>query len=253
MGVAGGHRETCSNQSLSQQRQMGEQMRRQELNPITGEPIVRGGFGSGSGADGLPPSGRKPSGCLGPNLVPTVGPLDHMTALNCKDVPNKRVDPTRNQSTSLHSGVACLAHESNEPSRAQPSRITESCFGEGFQERERRTPTPDRSGSGNGSRRSTPGEVVRSNFRPKDNLSAGCLASDKFSDHPLNLPGKAGRAGAGHGSGGACSIMQGPNGFVPIGPEGFDMSGYAQMQPAPRDRPFQRACGRNGVAAVFGG
>lgn len=172
-----------------------------------------------------------------------------------KDVPSKRVDPTKNQTTSFQSGVSCLAHEDKDPvdmhgfaPRMQPSRITESCIGQGFCER--RTPTPD---GGSSSRRSTPGQVVRTNLRPKDNLSAGCLTSDKCSEHPLNLPGKAGRAGEDGRKaavGGSCHIFQGPNGFVPMGPGDLDMPVQAHARSASRDRPFQRACG---VAAAMAG
>lgn len=235
MGVPGGHRELVSNQSLHKQRQMGEQMRRQEINPITGEPMVS--------SNGRPPSGsRKPPNNLGAGLMPMSGPLDHMNLAE-KDFPAKRVDPTKNQSTSFHSGVACMAHEDDRPFRMQPSRITESSMGEDLCER--RTPTPDR---GSSSRRSTPGQVVRSNMRPKDNLSGGCITSDKFTDHPLSLPRKAGSAAPGIGSGGSCHILQGPNGFVPFGPEDMDVPVHAPA-PAVGRQPFQRACG---VAAVMG-
>lgn len=236
MGVPGGHRELVSNQSLHKQRQMGEQMRRQETNPITGEPVVAMG--------GRPPSGStKPVGNLGAGLVPNTGPLEHVMT-NEKEVPSKRVDPTKNQSTSFQSGVSCLGHESLDPPRMQPwSRLTESNIGEGLCER--RTPTPDRGGSS--SRRSTPGQVVKGNMRPKDSLSGGgCVASDIVPEHPLNLPRKFGSVGAAVGSGGTSQIRQGPNGFVPFGPEDFDMP-MAPPRAASRERPFQRACG----AAVF--
>lgn len=231
MGVAGGHRELVSNQSLHKQRVMGEQMRRQDINPITGEPM-----GGAPTSDGGAGTKQKQTGCLGSNLVPNSGPLDHMTVPD-KDVPSKRVDPTKNQSTSFQSGVSCLAHENREPPRMQPSRITDGQLGDGFCER--RTPTPEGS-----SRRSTPGQVVRSNTRPKDNLSGGgCVASDKYGEHPLNLPRKAGSAAAGIGSGGSCHIFQGPNGFVPMGPENFDMPEPEPAHFGAQHRPFQRACG----------
>jgi len=213
---------------------MGERMRRQETNPITGEVM-----GGPSGAP-APSGSHKPPGNLGVGLVPHRGPLDN-GLLTGKDVPSKRIDPTKNQSNSLQSGVSCMAHEEPLVLPTQPSRVTESCFGEGMCERF--TPTPDRESSSRGSRRSTPGQVVRSNLRPKDNLSAGCLTSDQPGDHPLNLRRKAGAAGPGIGSGGHCNILQGPNGFVPRGPENFD------NQPPPRSsgysaqRPFQRVCG----------
>jgi hypothetical protein len=222
---------------------MGERMRRQEMNPITGEPM---------GAPGPSPSvapslSSKPSGNLGTGLVPSSGPLDTVLMIG-KDVPSKRRDPTKNESKSFHSGVSCLAHEAQELPRMQPSRITESCFGEGLVERSTPTPTFD-CGSESSSRRSTPGrsvpgQVVRSNTRPKDNLSGGCCITDKPGEHPLNLPGKAGRAGPGVGSGGNCHIFQGPNGFVPIGPE--DMTESAPPRTSggySAPRPFQRVCG----------
>jgi len=236
MGVAGGHRELSGNRPMLEQRQNAEQMGRQEnVNPITGEMM--------GGPVGRPPPGPRkqlgPTGNIGVGLVPSTGPLDH-GILSEKDVPSKRVDPTRNQSTSLHSGVACLAHENGDWEvgaipRMEPSRIGESCFGQGMCERPR---------SGSLSRRSTPGQVVRGNNRPKDNLSGGCVTSDKDVDHPLNLPGKASRAGAGRGSGGDCNIIQGPNGFVPRGPQDT----FMQMAPrsSSRDsgqRPFRRMVG----------
>mmetsp|Transcript_69405 Transcript_69405/g.224441 ORF Transcript_69405/g.224441 Transcript_69405/m.224441 type:complete len:227 (-) Transcript_69405:73-753(-) len=193
MGVAMGHRELSSNMSLQENRRQGEKMSRQE-NPITGEPMRT--------------ATRPPSGSLQAGLVPNKGPMDHVTVPD-KDVPARRPDPTRNQSTSLHSGVACVPVPA-EPSRAVPSRVTESSLGEGFLSRE---PTPER--------RSTPGQVVRSGVRPKDSLSGGgCLASER-QDHPLNLPRKAGSGAPGVGSGGSGHIVQGPNGFVPQGP-GFE-------------------------------
>lgn len=231
MGVAGGHRELVSNKSLHEQRKMGEHMRRQDINPITGEPV----------GDPVSSGSSKPQGNLGAGLVPTSGPLDNVL-LTGKDMPSKRADPTKNQSHSFHSGVSCLAHEAPQLPPAQPSRITESCFGEGLCERE---------SSSRDSRRGTPGQVVRSGIRPKDNLSGGCVTSDQIPDHPLNLPRKAGSASAAVGSGGSCHIFQGPNGFVPLGPENFDMT----EQPLPRRsagasaQPFQRACGAAAVMA----
>mmetsp|Transcript_54070 Transcript_54070/g.86014 ORF Transcript_54070/g.86014 Transcript_54070/m.86014 type:complete len:244 (-) Transcript_54070:104-835(-) len=229
MGVAGGHRELCSNQTAQEQRRLGEQMRRQENNPITGEPM--------SVPSRRPPSGSR--GSLRSGLVPSSGPLDHVIAPD-KDVPSKRVDPTKNISSSFQSGVSCMTYDRPEVSRSQPSRITESCFAEGLCER---APTPERSSS---SRRSTPGQVVRTNLRPKDNLSGGCVTSDRPSDHPLNLPRKVGSASQAVASGGSCHILQGPNGFVPVGPEDEDLMSQAPRRASsrePGDRGFRRACG----------
>ncbi|CAE8734736.1 unnamed protein product, partial [Polarella glacialis] len=84
-----------------------------------------------------------------------------------------------------------------------------------------REPTPER--------RTTPGQVVRGGYRPKDNLSFGCLAADNFADHPLNLPRKAGSGASGVGSGGAVHLVAGPMGFMPAGP-GYD-AGYEAAPP----------------------
>eukprot|EP00928_Gymnodinium_smaydae_P056035 TRINITY_DN39484_c0_g1_i1.p1 TRINITY_DN39484_c0_g1~~TRINITY_DN39484_c0_g1_i1.p1 ORF type:complete len:258 (+),score=21.60 TRINITY_DN39484_c0_g1_i1:62-775(+) len=225
MGVAGGHRETCSNQSWQEQRRRAEQYSRQE-NPITGEPL--------GGASG---SRRPPSGNLSKGLVPTKGPFDHMTVPD-RDVPQKRVDPTRNRSASLGPGGACVPHDPAPSMRAQ-SRLTEGQLGEGLAARE---PTPER--------RRTPGQVVKGGSRPKDNLTAGCLTSDK-QDHPMALPRRAGSCGPGVGSGGSGHLVAGPMGFVPAGQE--DMYGEAEFATSggysagTAPRPFQRACG---VAAV---
>jgi len=231
MGVAGGHRETSSNQSLHENRRQAEHMRRQD-NPITGE-AMHGGSRPNSG-DSAPSRGRPPRGHFDAGLVPTKGPLDHMTG--GKDVPQKRVDPSRNQSVGLAgAGLSCIPHvEANLPVRSN-SRLTEGAFGEGFSIRES---TPER--------RHTPGQVLRGNSRPKDNLTAGCLTSDK-QEHPLQLPRKAGSGGYGVGSGGAGSLVQGPMGFVPAGME--DLYGEQHLRdpsPAPGSGtavPFRRACG----------
>jgi len=238
MGVAGGHRELVVNRPMLEQRQQGEVMKKQQYNPITGD-LIGGGPTSGL----PPPAPKKNLSNFDAGLRPNQGALDAGLVPD-KDVPAKRVDPSRNQSTSFHSGVACMAQETpwNAPVR---SAITESCFGDGFCERApERSATPDSS-----SRRSTPGQVVRTNLRPKDNLSGGCVASDRPVEHPLNLPGKASRAGPGRGSGGAGQIMQGPNGFVPMGPK--DMEAPRQMSSNRDASPFRRACG--GVAGALGG
>uniref|UniRef100_A0A7S4SDN4 Uncharacterized protein n=1 Tax=Alexandrium monilatum TaxID=311494 RepID=A0A7S4SDN4_9DINO len=196
MGVASGHRELSSNHTLQEQRRQGERMTRQE-NPITHEPAST--------------SGRPPSGNLQAGLLPSKGPLDHMTVPD-RDVPQRRVDPSRNRSHSLHSGVACVPVSDEPQQRTLPSRVTSGQLGEGFLARE---PTPER--------RTSPGQVVRGGVRPKDSLSGGgCLASDR-PDHPLALPRKAGSCGPGVGTGGSGHIVQGPNGFVPAGPVDFDV------------------------------
>lgn len=216
MGVAGGHRETCANHSLLENRRASERMARQE-NPITGEPMHSD-------------SGRPPSGSLSVGLVPKKGPLDHMT-LPDKDVPGKRVDPTKNHTASLGAGVACVPLTS-EPTRTS-SRLTEGCLGEGFSVRE---PTPER--------RRSPGQIVRSSSRPKDSLSGGaCIASDRV-DHPLNLPRKAGSAGAGVGSGGSVHLVAGPCGFVPAG-SNVESQEEPSLPPRP-EVPFRRAVGMGG-------
>mmetsp|Transcript_100158 Transcript_100158/g.312059 ORF Transcript_100158/g.312059 Transcript_100158/m.312059 type:complete len:232 (+) Transcript_100158:116-811(+) len=203
MGVASGHRELSSNLTLQEQRKRGEVMARQE-NPITHESSAA--------------SGRPPSGNLQRGLLPAKGPLDHMTVPD-RDVPQKRPDPSRNRSQSLHSGVACVP-VSNEQQRAS-SRLTEGQLaGEGFLVRE---PTPER--------RTSPGQVVRSGSRPKDSLSGvGCLASDR-PDHPLALPRKAGSCGPGVGTGGSGHLVPGPNGFVPAGPEDLDVEPEVRAPP----------------------
>jgi len=225
MGVHGGHRELCSNQSLMEQRRMGEQMRRED-NPITHEPR--------QGVSGRPPSGNLHVGCA----VPASGPLDHFT-LPDKDVPAKRPDPTRNASANFATGMPAVPISAEPAARPTPSRMGESCLGEGVAER---APTPDRS-----SRRSTPGQVVRASSRPKDNLYGGGLTvCDRGAEHPMTLPRKAGSGAPGCGSGGVGNLVAGPNGFVPIGQENFAASGTACEAQRPSSRnssPFRRMCG----------
>lgn len=220
MGVSGGHRELCSNRSLHDQRRVGEQMLRQE-NPITGHSSYHG-------APGKPPSGN-----LGIGLLPTKGPLDHMTVAD-KDVPAKRVDPSKNHSANLIVGSGCVAQCDRQPPRA-PSRITESAFIDGLGMREA---TPER--------RRTPGQVVRSGIRPKDSLQSGCVASERC-DHPLGLQRKAGSAGAGIGSGGCVHIVAGPNGFVPAGPPELEVDLGRQGSRDSGAIPFRRVCGAGSV------
>lgn len=231
MGVAGGCRELCSDLSFRDQCRLAERNARQE-NPITHEPLVRGA------------PGRPPSGNLRAGLVPVSGPVDSAGILPNKDLPAKRVDPTKNQSSSFHTGVSCVPQASSTP-RATVSRITESSFGEGLMER---APTPEQS-SRRSSRRSTPGQVVRAGSRPKDSLSGGgCITSDLPSEHPLALPRKPGSESASVGSGGAVHIVPGPTGFVPMGLE--DDSLVLPQSQARRAqegrRPYQRMCGVSG-------
>jgi hypothetical protein len=216
----------CVHQSAQQNRFQAERNTRQE-NPITGQPC---GYNGGEAA---PSTGRPPSGQLSKGLVPMKGPMDHMTVPN-KDVPSKRVDPTKNQSSSFSVGAGCMAtNTANDTAPRSVSRITESALCDGFSIRES---TPER--------RRTPGQVVRGSQRPKDNLSSGCLAADRVQDHPTPLLRKPGSCGAGVGTGGAGHLVQGPNGFVPAGIEDFygemyDEVGYAQ----PVASTFRRACG----------
>lgn len=216
-GVAGGHRELSSDRSLHEVRRQGEQHRRQE-NPITHHvPHV--------GAPGRPPSGN-----LGPGLRPSKGPIDHMTVAD-KDVPSKRVDPTKNQSCSFGIGASCVPNYTPEPQRA-PSRITESpgeVLGPGIRER-----TPEV--------RRTPGQVVRSGSRPKDSLTIGCVAAER-SDHALGFLRKAGSGAAGVGSGGSVHLVAGPCGFVPAGPSRPEVE-MSCMQGHDAAIPFRRVCGR---------
>lgn len=201
MGVAHGHRELSSNQTLFENRRQKEQMWRKE-NPITGE-------GSGGGSTGLR---RPPSGNLQSGLQPKIGPMDHMT-LPDKDVPCKRVDPTKNQSSNLTGGIACVP--TYEERARGGSRLTEGTCGDVLQMRES---TPERRGSS--SRRSSPGQVLKGNLRPKDNLSVGgCVVADRPAVDPMGFNRKAGSGPSGIGSGGSGHLLQGPGGFVPIGPD----------------------------------
>lgn len=226
MGVAVGHREMFTNHSMQEQRRHGERIMRQEnTNPITGEPMPMA-----SGRSARPPSGNLKVG----SFVPTSGPLDNYTIAD-KDVPARRPDPSKNQSASFVPGAAMVPH-SSESSRSG-SRLTESALGEGCLERsatpERRTPE----------RRRTPGQVVRSNSRPKDNLYGGCLTSDS-KDHPLTLPRKAGSIPHYVGSGGSGHIVQGPNGFVPAAPDDCIRDEPQASTPLGDDAvPFRRVCG----------
>mmetsp|Transcript_80043 Transcript_80043/g.158566 ORF Transcript_80043/g.158566 Transcript_80043/m.158566 type:complete len:228 (-) Transcript_80043:77-760(-) len=216
MGVAHGHRELSSNQTLLEQRRHNERTTRQE-NPITHQP------------DGRPPSGNLQRG-----LVPSKGPLDHVTVPN-RDVPARRPDPTKNHSTNLQTGIACVPTSALRQ-RSVPSRVTESILGEGFLARE---PTPER--------RTSPGQVVRSSVRPKDNLSSGCITADR-QDHPLNLPRQAGSAPAGVGTGGVGHIAQGPFGFVPQGP--FDF--YGEQTEVPGAHQARRSSSKGAFKPVWG-
>jgi len=201
MGVASGHRELSSNRSLQENRRLGEQFARQEINPITGQ--------AAPGRSSTPRS-RPPSGNLSAGLLPNKGPLDHMTVPD-RDVPSKRVDPTRNQSLSLGTGIACVPVHTE---RALPPRPAERPMADILQMRD---PTPERRSS---SGRSTPGQVVRANSRPKDNMSGGCLVADRPAVDPMGFPRKAGSGAPGVGSGGSGHLVQGPCGFVPAG--GFE-------------------------------
>lgn len=220
MGVAGGHRETCADLGHAEQRKRGEHMRRQEINPITGEASGE------SKAMRRPPSGNLRSG-----LVPASGPMDHVTANLDRDVPAKRTDPTKNQSSSLTSGGAVVPI-APDMTRSVPSRVTEGMLGEGFSERAR---TPER--------RLTPGQVVRGNSRPrngpKDSLYGGCVTGDR-QDHPTNLPRKAGSAGP---VGGAVHLVAGPTGFVPCGPGGAEEPVSYRSASPQGAQPFRRMVG----------
>mmetsp|Transcript_19372 Transcript_19372/g.42284 ORF Transcript_19372/g.42284 Transcript_19372/m.42284 type:complete len:237 (+) Transcript_19372:123-833(+) len=220
MGVPGGHRATTSDNTILEQRRLKERYARQE-NPITHECA-----GDSRG---------QPAAALGVGLVPLKGPMDHMTVLEKdKDVPAKRVDPTRNQSSSLTVGGGCVPVPPDAPQRG-PSRITESAFeaGGGFAQR---AATPER--------RNTPGQVVRGGLRPKDNLSGGALITADRQDHPLALPRKAGSAAPGTGSGGSGHLIAGPNGLVPLGPtDSDDLPSAGRPSSQSNQVPFQRACG----------
>ncbi|CAK0872896.1 unnamed protein product [Prorocentrum cordatum] len=196
MGVASGCRDMTPDRGLQGQLRHGERSRQEgAYNPITGET-------GGSRPSSRPSSGsrRAPAGNLQAGLIPATGPLDHMTAPE-KDLPGRRLDPTRNQSSSLQPGVACVAPGSEQQRGA--SRITESSIvplsaDGGLGPRE---PTPER--------RRTPGQVVRGGIRPKDCLASGCVASER-SDHPQNLPRPANPNERG-------SLVPGPCGMVPMG------------------------------------
>jgi hypothetical protein len=139
-----------------------------------------------------------------------------------RDVPQKRVDPTRNQSAAFQLGVACV--QVNVEAPRSYSRLTESSMGEVFGMGSREA-TPER--------RRTPGQVVRGGLRPKDSLAGGgCVATDK-QDHPLALPRKAGSAQPGVGTGGSGHLEIGPLGFVPQGPGPADDTFY-RMETAER-------------------
>lgn len=188
-GVAAGHRELSSNQSLQDGRRYAERACREEVNPITGQPAVSSA-----------PARRSPPDNLSTGLMPSTGPMDHM-GLPDKDVPGKKVDPTRNQSAGIGAGVACVPLHAEFPLPPKPS---ESAIADVLSMRE---PTQER--------RSAPGQVVRGNFRPKDNISGGCVVADKPATDPLGLLRKPGVGSAGDGSGGPSHLVPGPCGLVP--------------------------------------
>jgi len=215
MGVAYGHRELSSNHSLHENHRQKEHLARQE-NPITGE---RSGYGAR----------RPPSGNLAQGLQPKIGSMDHVTNPD-KDVPSKRVDPTKNQSPSLQGGLACVpVYE--ERSRSL-SRLTEGGIGDVIQMRTSREPTPER--------RNTPGQVVKGGMRPKDNLSAGgCVVADRPAVDPMGFARKAGSGGAGVGSGGSGHLVQGPFGFVPAGAQYQVEESQASYDPQQGSDPYK--------------
>eukprot|EP00446_Apocalathium_sp_SHHI-4_P040441 CAMPEP_0177342616 /NCGR_PEP_ID=MMETSP0368-20130122/27141_1 /TAXON_ID=447022 ORGANISM="Scrippsiella hangoei-like, Strain SHHI-4" /NCGR_SAMPLE_ID=MMETSP0368 /ASSEMBLY_ACC=CAM_ASM_000363 /LENGTH=259 /DNA_ID=CAMNT_0018804001 /DNA_START=28 /DNA_END=804 /DNA_ORIENTATION=+ len=192
IGVSSGHRELSSNRSLQDNRRYAERVSRTEINPITGEATVRAST----------PSRRPPSGNLGLGLLPTKGPMDHMTVDN-KDVPARRPDPSRNQSNFGGYGGCCVPVHDERP---LPPRPSENPMADILWQR---APTPER--------RTSPGQVVRGNSRPKDQLSGGCVVADRPSIDPMGLPRKAGSGQAGVGSGGVGNLVAGPMGFVPRG------------------------------------
>lgn len=228
MGVAGGHRELSSNQNYQECRRQGEYMRRQEFNPLTGEPMGTVPSAPSGGAVSST-SGRPPPGNLSSGLVPSKGPSSGYVTVPDRDVPQKRVDPTRNQSNHFGAGNSLVPIPSQEPVRTG-SRLTEGQLASGFAQRE---PTPER--------RRSPGEVVRCRTRPKDNLAHGCMVFDKMD--PVGLPRQPGTGGYGVGSGGAGNLEQGAMGFVPRGPPDLfpDELPYAGRNAAAV--PFRRACG----------
>mmetsp|Transcript_66194 Transcript_66194/g.123575 ORF Transcript_66194/g.123575 Transcript_66194/m.123575 type:complete len:230 (-) Transcript_66194:103-792(-) len=217
MGVPGGHRQTSSGQSVQEHRRQCERMQRSE-NPITGGPAIAGGTG-------VPPR-PPPSESFGSGLVPTAGPMDHITVPG-RDVPAKRVDPTKNR-------APAFAAEARRPSQDGPrnvSRITEGSLGELLTDR---APTPER--------RNTPGQVVRGGSRPKDQLLPGCLAGVSVQEHPMALPRKAGSGSSGVGTGGGGHLVAGPTGFVPRAMED-DVGWEPEVQCQDGSVPFRRVCG----------
>lgn len=220
MGVASGMRVLCSDQTLQEQRRVGEQNGRQAVkggafNPITGEAIGDRGLdamvamGDRVNQPGTSPGrvGRPPPGHLQPGLHPVSGPWDPITVPG-KDVYGKKVDPTRNQSTSFIGGDGLCAPRSDAEARRVSSRLTSGHLEIGEAGLAVREATPERR---------MPGEVLRAHLRPKDHLTGGCITSDK-PEHPLALPRKAGSGAPGTGSGGPVHLVAGPYGFMPAGP-----------------------------------
>merc|ERR1711933_568254 len=135
MGVPSGHRETSSNQSLQEHRRQRHIIARLE-NPITGEVMScdTSSDATKSREDSMS-VGKPPRGHLAVDLVPTKGPLDHMTG--SRDVPQKRLDPSKNRSCGLAgAGSSCVAAVERSHTPRPRSRITESAFGDGFAVRE---------------------------------------------------------------------------------------------------------------------
>mmetsp|Transcript_70401 Transcript_70401/g.142545 ORF Transcript_70401/g.142545 Transcript_70401/m.142545 type:complete len:242 (+) Transcript_70401:68-793(+) len=208
MGVANGMRVLCSDQTLQEQRRVGEQNGRQAgrgaFNPITGEAIE-----SIDGRGAAAATRNHPPGHLQPGLHPMSGPMDPVTVPG-KDVYGRKPDPTRNQSTMGGDGLCAPA--SDDGVRPRGSRLTEGHLelGEGGLQPlapEVSAPRIERGCA----------QVTRANIRPKDHLSGGCITSDR-PEHPLALPRKAGSGAPGTGSGGPVHLVPGPNGFVPAGP-----------------------------------
>lgn len=203
----------CSDQTLQEQRRLGEQNGRQgrgAFNPITGEPID--GHGA-HGAAAAPAARNQPPGHLQPGLHPMSGPMDPVTVPG-KDVYGRKPDPTRNQSTSFMGGDGlCAPSDDGAGLRPRGSRLTEGHLelGEGGLQ----PLAPEASPLERGSIQVR--EVTRTNIRPKDHLSGGCITSDR-PEHPLALPRKAGAGAPGTGSGGPVHLVPGPNGFMPAGP-----------------------------------
>merc|ERR1712217_271391 len=93
-----------------------------------------------------------------------------------------------------------------------------------------RAPTPER--------RSTPGQVVKGGYRPKDQLGGGCVVADKPAADPMGLPRKVGSGNAGVGTGGCGHLVQGPCGFVPA--SGQEQEEHVESLPcAQRVVPFK--------------